>query len=104
MVKYQIPDIVSDDAKIVIQKLLVRRQAERLGNLRHGHICVQHEPWFKPIDFKKLGKKELKAPWIPKISDPLDSSHFDDYSREERGSPTYDKELEPEEQDLFKNF
>lgn len=104
MVKYQIPDIVSDDAKTVIQKLLVRRQAARLGNLRHGHLCVQHEPWFKPIDFKKLVKKELKAPWIPKISDPFDSSHFEDFSSEERGSPWYEKELEPEEQDLFKNF
>lgn len=104
MAKYTIPDIVNDDAKDVIEKLLVRRQAARLGNMRNGHKDVREHPWFKPINFKKLLKKELEAPWVPIIVDPFDSSHFDDYSREEQECPDYQTKLTEEEQAMFKNF
>ncbi len=106
MVKYGFPSNpeMSEDAQDIIQKLLVRRQATRLGNLARGHLDVRDHPWFqKSISFKKLLKKETKAPWVPRISNPLDSSHFDDYSSAERQQRP-GKPLSREEQELFRNF
>mmetsp|Transcript_588 Transcript_588/g.1217 ORF Transcript_588/g.1217 Transcript_588/m.1217 type:complete len:787 (+) Transcript_588:181-2541(+) len=103
MVKYQCPNYVSSDAKDVIKKLLTRRQASRLGNLSRGHLDVEDHPWFQAIDFNKLNKRKLKAPFKPKLSNPLDTRNFDDFSRVEkekhRGKP-----LSKKEQDLFKGF
>lgn len=104
LVNYEIPSVVNDDAKDMIQKLLVRRQTSRLGNLRNGPKDVQDHLWFKPVNFKKLVKKEIMAPWIPSISDPFDSSHFDDHSRAERETKDHRYKLEAEEQELFELF
>jgi protein kinase A len=106
MVKYAFPpnDRIGEEAQDLIQKLLVRRQATRLGNLARGHLDVRDHPWFKKsIDFRKLLKKEMKTPWVPLITDPLDSSHFDDYSSAERQQRP-GKPLSREEQESFKNF
>jgi protein kinase A len=84
MVKYQCPPYVSDDAKDVIKKLLTRRQASRLGNLSRGYLDVKEHPWFQSLDFEKLNEKKLTAPWIPKITNPLDAQNFDDFSRMEK--------------------
>jgi protein kinase A len=96
MVKYQCPSYVSDDAKDVIKKLLTRRQASRLGNLSRGYLDVKEHPWFATLDFNKLMEKKLQAPWLPKITNPLDSRNFDDFSRMEkekdRGRPLSSKE------------
>lgn len=46
---------------------------------RIGHSCrnlMEHE-YFDGIDFKKLTDKQVKAPYIPKISHREDMSHFD---------------------------
>jgi len=103
MVKYQCPSKVTDDAKDVIKKLLTRRQASRIGNLSRGHEDIKDHPWFASIDFDKLNNRKIKAPWKPKLSNPLDSRNFDDFSRVEkekfRGKP-----LSPTEQKLFEGF
>lgn len=103
MVKYQTTSAVNADAKDLIKKLLTRRQAARLGNLSNGHHDVREHPWFKDLDFDKLNNMELKAPWVPNIKNPFDSSHFEDFSREEkevnRGRP-----LSKDEQVPFKDF
>ncbi len=103
MVKYSCPATVNDDAKDLIKKLLVRRQASRLGNLSRGHLDVKDEPWFKSMDWEKLTNYELEAPWIPDIKDPMDASHFEDFSREE-GDDESGRRLNAKEQALFKDF
>jgi CRP-like cAMP-binding protein len=103
MVKYQCPPYVSDDAQDVIKKLLTRRQASRLGNLSRGYLDVKEHPWFNTLDFKKLTDKKLKAPWIPKISNPLDARNFDDFSRMEK-EKNHGRPLSPEEQKQFTGF
>ena len=103
MVKYTCPSYVSDDAKDVIKKLLTRRQASRFGNLSRGHLDISDHAWFKTLDFKKLNARKLKAPWKPKITNPMDSRNFDDFSKVEkekfRGKPLSEKE-----QKLFVGF
>ena len=84
--KYQTPNHVDDDAKDLINKLLVRRQAARIGNLSRGHRDIQDHPWFKDITWTSLLRKKIAAPWVPEIKDPFDASHFDDYSSEHNNS------------------
>lgn len=103
MVKYQVPKLVCTEAKDMIQKLLVRRQATRFGNLSGGHRDVMKHDWYESINFRKLVKKELPAPWIPEIKNPLDSSHFEDFSQHE-GQERYRTKLERSHQELFKEF
>lgn len=104
LVKYQLPELgMSEAAKDLIQKLLVRRQATRLGNLSRGHHDLQDHLWFRDIVWKKLLRKEIKAPWIPDIKDPFDSSHFDDYSSSEVNQ-RYTGHIAKENQALFKDF
>jgi len=103
MVKYSCPPAVSEDAKSLIKQLLVRRQSSRLGNLSRGYHDVKEHQWFAPMDFDALLRYELKAPWIPNIKNPLDASHFEDFSREER-EVSKEAPLTPPEQDLFASF
>jgi len=50
-----------------------------LGALKKGHRDVSGHALFKPIDWSVLVKKEIKAPYIPKISSPTDTSNFEEY-------------------------
>jgi len=103
MVKYSCPSKVTDEAKDVIKKLLTRRQASRIGNLSRGHEDIKEHPWFASLNFDRLNSRKLKAPWKPKISNPLDSRNFDDFSKVER-EKFRGKPLSPAEQKLFVDF
>lgn len=103
MVKYSCPSKVNDDAKDVIKKLLTRRQASRFGNLSRGHLDIQDHKWFASLDFARLNNRKLKAPWKPKVANPLDARNFDDFSRVER-EKFRGKALSAEEQKQFADF
>jgi protein kinase A len=103
MVKYTCPATVNEDAENLIKGLLTRRQTSRLGNLSRGYLDVKEHAWFKGFDFHKLLKYKLKAPWVPSIKNPLDSSHFENFSREERERDT-GHPLSAKEQEQFKAF
>ena len=103
MVKYSCPSTVNKEAQDLIRKLLTRRQAARLGNLSRGHFDVREHPWFETIDWRKLTKMEIKAPWKPKIKSVLDTSHFEDFSREEKERDT-GRPLSAREQQVFDEF
>ena len=109
MVKYEFPSnkkAVTDDARDLVSKLIVRQQAKRLGNLAQGHVDIRLHPWFAKSNcpYKKLIKREIKAPWIPPIHDPLDSSNFDDHSHFEKQPDYGGLPLSEEEQAIFKGF
>lgn len=100
-VKFSIPRAVNGFAQDLIKKLLVRNQATRLGNLSRGHLDVQEHPWFESINFATLTHKELKAPWIPDIRDPFDTSN---YEQTKNGKESHGKPLSKKEQQLFDGF
>jgi len=103
MVKYRLTHEFNADAKDLIGSILVRRSANRLGKLRGGTDDIKDHPFFDTIDFKKLCRKEIPAPWKPAIKDALDTSNFDDFSSEEKIS-TKHAMLTKAEQALFKDF
>ena len=76
------PAFVSKNAKELVSKLLVSNPVQRLGSLKRGHRDVSGHLFFKPVDWQQLTRKTQKAPYIPKISSPTDTSNFDSYEDE----------------------
>ncbi len=95
---------MNEQAEDLIQRLIVRRQANRLGCLARGDLDVRDHPWFNIIDWDKLVHKKIPAPWVPRIKDPLDASHFDSYRHVENEPPTNKPHLSPSQQALFQDF
>ena len=55
---------MSDDLKDLIRRLLDKNPNTRLGSKGDADEIVYH-PWFHDVDWDKLMKKELTAPYIP---------------------------------------
>ena len=54
-------------AQDLITRLLHKDPAQRLGGgARDGHEVQEHE-WFAPLDFDKLYRREIPAPFVPKV-------------------------------------
>jgi len=104
-VKYVFPQgTVNDLAQDLITRLIVRRQANRFGCLARGDMDIRDHPWFAVIDTEKLLNKKIPAPWVPRINNPLDTSHFDSYKHVEN-EPSGDKShLSSHQQELFRDF
>jgi serine/threonine protein kinase len=73
---------VSLDAQDLIAKLLDLDPDKRLVCL--GGDKLQEHVWFGGMHRDgKVRKKVLKAPWIPEISDPMDTCHFASFEEAE---------------------
>jgi len=75
---YAPPRNVSEDAVDIISKLLIKDPTKRLGRERSGEV-LEH-PWFQGLDLFAMRRRQVPAPWIPSGSDPLDTSHFEDWT------------------------
>ena len=68
---------VSDEAKDLLRKLLVKKQTERFG-INGGFEEIKKHPFFKGIDFKALEEKKIEAPFKPSLEDAFDVTNVDD--------------------------
>jgi len=99
--------IVSDDAKDLIKKLLVKDQDLRLGS-NGGFEAIKNHPFFKGFDFKALEEKKMKAPFIPVLNGSIDLTNFDSkYTSEEIATSAISQgglDLIKKNQELFEEF
>lgn len=96
---------MSKFAKDLIARMLTVNPAERLGSFAGADKDIKMHPFFESIDWKLLAKKELKVPFKPKVSNPLDGSNFDDFSKlEAEEKKTKMVKLTVKEQHLFDKF
>ena len=95
---------MSHDASSIITGFLEKNPRKRLGSRAHGLEEIFWHPWFKHIDFGKLRHKEIRAPFVPDITDPLDSSNFEDWSSmDDKLSEKYPP-LKNSEKKIFERF
>jgi CRP-like cAMP-binding protein len=68
------------ECRDLVKKLLNRDAQARLGNLKNGTDDIKNHKWFAKYDWRAYNRKELPAPFVPKITSVLDTSHFDPYA------------------------
>ncbi|XP_050517014.1 ribosomal protein S6 kinase alpha-5-like isoform X1 [Diabrotica virgifera virgifera] len=71
-----IPKSVGKDVADFISKLLVKDPRKRLGGGEEDAKELKRHPFFKCLDWNKLARKEIPAPFIPVIRNELDVSNF----------------------------
>ena len=79
-------------------------RSNRFGCLARGDMDIRDHHWFNVIDVDKLLKKKIPSPWVPRIKDPLDASHFDSYRHVENEPVSTKPPLTASQQSLFKDF
>ena len=104
--KYAFPPggVVQDVVKNLIHRLLQSRQANRLGCLSRGDQDIRDHKWFHIINTQKLLNRQIPPPWIPRLKDPLDATHFDSYAHLENEPPPNYPPPTKDQQLLFKDF
>jgi serine/threonine protein kinase len=61
-------------AKELLKHLLTGDLTKRYGNLRGGSADIFSHGWFAEVDWDKLYKREIPAPYVPKIEGDGDAS------------------------------
>jgi len=71
--KLNIPKNVGDDARSLLEELLIRDPEKRLKDPK----VIKSHPFFKGIDWDKLIAKEITPPFIPPVTNQDDTSLID---------------------------
>ncbi|OCF74469.1 AGC/PKA protein kinase [Kwoniella mangroviensis CBS 8886] len=77
--KVRYPSYFDPLAKELLKNLLVGDLTKRYGNLRAGSSDIFAHGWFAEVDWDKLYRREIPAPYVPKIEGEGDASQFDRY-------------------------
>eukprot|EP00968_Pinguiococcus_pyrenoidosus_P000781 scaffold47_cov258-Pinguiococcus_pyrenoidosus.AAC.108 len=69
----------------LVRRLLCANPAFRIGNLLGGIKDIWNHAWFAESGFhwSDLAQKQVVAPYVPTISDPLDTSNFDPFPEDD---------------------
>jgi protein kinase A len=108
--KWSVPEwnaAVSNEAIDLIAGMLKRRSTERLGCLAGGYRDIKAHPWMKEVNFNKLVKKQIRAPWLPSIEDAFDISNFEEYDNNCSDYKDFTRSKKPltaDEQVVFRDF
>lgn len=66
------------EAQSLLIGMLQKQPELRLGSGERDAMEIKEHPWFQGVDWIKLYKRELVPPFVPVVSNPLDTSNFDD--------------------------
>lgn len=72
--KVRYPTYFDATAKELLKNLLVGDLSKRFGNLRSGAADIFLHPWFNEVDWEKLYRREIPAPYVPRIEGDGDAS------------------------------
>ncbi|CAJ0572471.1 unnamed protein product, partial [Mesorhabditis spiculigera] len=70
---------IGKTATALVKKLCRDNPAERLGSGSGGVNDIRKHRWFMGFDWEGLRSRSLKAPIVPKVSNPADVTNFDNY-------------------------
>ncbi|GJQ75880.1 hypothetical protein Trydic_g17942 [Trypoxylus dichotomus] len=71
------PRFLSAEATSILKQLLEKDASKRLGNKMSPHGDIQDQPFFRPISWDLLERRQLDAPFKPNLQHPLDTQYFD---------------------------
>lgn len=74
--KVRYPTYFDALAKELLKNLLVGDLTKRFGNLRAGSSDIFAHAWFAEVDWDKLYRREIPAPYVPKIEGEGDASQY----------------------------
>ena len=75
--KVDFPKKIDNNAKDLMQKLLIVDPNERLGSGPEGGEKIKNHPFFKGINWKNVQDRKIKPPFIPKLKKETDLKYFD---------------------------
>ncbi|KAL9184858.1 hypothetical protein ACHAXT_002635 [Thalassiosira profunda] len=104
--RYRFPSqSFSEEAQGLIAGMLANKLTQRLGCLAHAERDIKDHPFMGDINFGKLGKRMMKAPWVPLLRDPLDASCFESWDHlDDKETTGGYRPLSKKEQDIFQAF
>jgi protein kinase A len=80
-VKY--PPYIHHDAQDLLVQLITSDLTKRLGNLHDGPAAIKNHAWFSEVNWERLVKKDIDAPYVPPVKGGAgDASQFDKYPEE----------------------
>ncbi|KAK4057700.1 cAMP-dependent protein kinase catalytic subunit [Microbotryomycetes sp. JL221] len=77
--KVRYPAYFAPEAKDLLKSLLTTDITKRYGNLANGSRDIFGHVWFQEVDWERLYRKEIPAPYVPKVEGDWDASNFDAY-------------------------
>mmetsp|Transcript_25783 Transcript_25783/g.46519 ORF Transcript_25783/g.46519 Transcript_25783/m.46519 type:complete len:936 (+) Transcript_25783:465-3272(+) len=104
--RYRFPtNAFSDEAQDLISGMLANKLTQRLGCLAQAERDIKDHPFMGDVNFGKLVKRMMKAPWVPVLRDPLDASCFESWDHLDDKETTGEyKPLSKKEQAIFHEF
>ncbi|GMK55220.1 hypothetical protein CspeluHIS016_0202760 [Cutaneotrichosporon spelunceum] len=78
--KVRYPTYFDPLAKELLKNLLIGDLTKRYGNLHAGSADIFGHGWLAEVDWDKLYRREIPAPYVPKIDGEGDASQFDRYA------------------------
>ena len=93
--KIKFPTGFDSNAKSLIKHLLESDLTKRYGNLKNGVKDITGHRFFKSLNWDKLLKKELPAPYIPKVKSNNDISNFSAYPDSDNPAQPIKSEEDP---------
>ncbi|KAF8195530.1 protein kinase C1 [Pholiota molesta] len=99
------PITMPRDAVSILQKLLTRDPARRLGSGKEDAEEIKRQPFFKDINFDDVLNKRIPPPYFPTINGSADTSNFDEeFTREQPTLTPVHGQLSSRDQSEFNGF
>ncbi|XP_046885897.1 ribosomal protein S6 kinase alpha-2 isoform X2 [Hypomesus transpacificus] len=75
--KLGMPQFLSPEVQSLLRALFKRNPTNRLGAGPDGVEEIKRHDFFRPVDWNKLYRREIKPPFKPAVGRPEDTFHFD---------------------------
>ncbi|KAJ3161125.1 Serine/threonine kinase [Geranomyces michiganensis] len=99
------PVNMAKDAVSLLQKLLTKDPAKRLGGGKTDADDIKKHAFFKGMDWDAMLQLQLSPPYFPKITSPTDVSNFDEeFTKEEPVLTPCTSVLSAADQEDFRGF
>ncbi|KAH9942916.1 hypothetical protein B0H21DRAFT_749515 [Amylocystis lapponica] len=99
------PITMPRDAVSVLQKLLTRDPARRLGSGKADAEEIKRHPFFKDVNFDDVMAKRIPPPYFPTINGTADTSNFDEeFTKEQPTLTPVHAQLSSRDQAEFNGF